>query len=96
MKCLTKIKLRGNSGSFLRMNKLILRCFSDNGKVRREEILFYIMNDKYSVKPDKEFRISHTTLDGHDQMTNKIAPKKIIQYGKMKIFYLSFRKTQHH
>ena len=85
MKCFTKIKLRGNYGRILSMNKLLLRYFSDNGKLRKEEILFYIMNDKYSVKPDKEYRISHTTLDGHDKDTNKIAPKKIIQYGNNKI-----------
>jgi hypothetical protein len=32
-------------------------------KMKREEILLYIMHDKYSVKPDKEFRINHTTLE---------------------------------
>lgn len=61
--------------------QLSKKYFSEKDKLRKEEILFYIMNDKYSVKPDKEYRISHTTIDSHDNTTNKIGPKKLIQYG---------------
>jgi hypothetical protein len=57
------------------------KYFTDN--LRKEEILLYVMNDKYSVKPDKEFRINHTTLDSHDKISNKKTPKKIINYGKL-------------
>ena len=74
------IKLKPSS-HFFKLNKLSKKLFSDNDKLRKEEILFYIMSDKYSVKPDKEYRINHTTLDSHDKITNKLAPKKIIQYG---------------
>ena len=68
----------------LSINRNLKKFFSDNEKLRKEEILFYIMNDKYSVKPDKEYRINHTTLDNHDNKTNKTSPKKIIHYGKLK------------
>ena len=60
------------------------KFFSGNDNLRKEEILFYIMNDKYSVKPDKEYRICHTTIDNYENTTNKIASrKKIIQYGNI-------------
>ncbi len=42
-------------------------------KIKREEILLYIMQDKYSVKPDKEFRIHHTTLE--KRISPDIPPK---------------------
>lgn len=47
--------------------------------VRKEEIILYIMNDKYSVKPDKEYRISHTT-----EMSTKGTEKtlKVLDYSK--------------
>ena len=73
------------SFNLLSVNKNLKKYFCDNEKLRKEEILFYIMNDKYSVKPDKEFRINHTTLDDHDKQTNKTSPKKIIHYGKLNI-----------
>lgn len=50
-------------------------------KTRKEEVMFYIMHDKYSVRPDKEYRISHTTLES----TNKKTKKKdlnVLYYGK--------------
>ena len=49
-------------------------------KMRKEEILLYIMNDKYSVKPDKEFRINHQTVENIDG--NKKS-KTVILYGRM-------------
>ena len=48
-------------------------------KMRKEEILLYIMNDKYSVKPDKEFRIVHQTLEKFEG--NKKS-KTVLLYGK--------------
>jgi hypothetical protein len=67
----------------IKISNFLLKQFSD--KLRKEEILFYIMNDKHSIKPDKEYRINHTTLDTHNQKTNKIVPTKIMSYGKLKI-----------
>lgn len=51
-------------------------------KTRKEEILLYIMNDKYSVKPDKEFRINFTTIESLEESTKKVAAKRVIKYGK--------------
>ncbi len=57
-------------------------------KVKKEEILLYIMQDKYSVKPDKEFRINYTTLEKKVSETeDKYKPHKIMHYGKW-LFYL--------
>jgi len=53
-------------------------------KKRREEVIFYIMHDKYSVRPDKEYHISHTTLESTDSKT-KMKNLNVIHYGKIKI-----------
>lgn len=52
-------------------------------KIKKEEILLYIMQDKYSVKPDKEFRINHTTLEKKvNETEDKFKPFKIMHYGR--------------
>ncbi len=53
-------------------------------KTRKEEVTFYIMHDKYSVRPDKEYRISHTTLESTDFKT-KMKDLNVLYYGKNKI-----------
>ena len=53
-------------------------------KTRKEEVMFYIMHDKYSVRPDKEYRISHTTLESTDIKT-KMKDLNVLYYGKNKI-----------
>lgn len=50
-------------------------------KTRKEEVLFYIMHDKYSVRPDKEYRITHTTLESTDSKT-KGKDLNVLYYGK--------------
>lgn len=50
-------------------------------KTRKEEVMFYIMHDKYSVRPDKEYRISHTTLESTDTKT-KMKDLNVLYYGK--------------
>jgi len=57
-------------------------CFCE--KIKKEEIILYIMQDKYSVKPDKEFRINHSTLEKkcEDSQNEKYKPNKVIFYGK--------------
>jgi hypothetical protein len=69
-KCLNRIT---KSNSFT-------KTFCSKEKIRNEEILLYIMNDKYSVKPDKEFRISHKTIEKttDDKKTTKV----VLYYGK--------------
>jgi hypothetical protein len=77
--------------------KFKIHYFSE--KIKKEEILLYILDDKYSVKPDKEFRITHTTkeiqIDSHKKVEDKInivknespikCKKQVIQYGKSSI-----------
>jgi hypothetical protein len=53
-------------------------------KTRKEEVMFYIMHDKYSVRPDKEYRISHTTLESTDNKT-KMKDLNVLYYGNYKI-----------
>jgi hypothetical protein len=62
--------------------KLILKSFCSKEKVRKEEILLYIMNDKYSVKPDQEYRISHKTIEKVTE--EKQITKSVLYYGKHK------------
>lgn len=50
-------------------------------KTRKEEVMFYIMHDKYSVRPDKEYRITHTTLESTDSKT-KCKDLNVLYYGK--------------
>jgi hypothetical protein len=50
-------------------------------KIRKEEIHLYVMHDKYSVKPDKEFRINHQTLESFDK-DKKNKKMKVMEYGK--------------
>ena len=39
------------------------------------------MHDKYSVRPDKEYRITHTTLESTDSKT-KGKDLNVLYYGK--------------
>jgi hypothetical protein len=55
-----------------------LRFFCD--KIQKEEILFYIMNDKHSVKPDKEFRINLSSIETYDKAKNR-KYRKVTEYG---------------
>lgn len=64
------------------LNYLTKSKFNFSEKIRNEEILVYVMNDKYSVKPDKEFRINHSTLEKIDDITKSIESKKVVTYGK--------------
>jgi len=57
---------------------------SKEEKTRKEEVMFYIMHDKFSVRPDKEYRIYHTTVESTDLKT-KMKNLNVIQYGKNKI-----------
>jgi hypothetical protein len=50
-------------------------------KTRNEEVLFFIMHDKFSVKPNKEYRISHITKEKTDNI-NKLKDLDVIYYGK--------------
>jgi hypothetical protein len=50
-------------------------------KTRKEEVMFYIMHDKYSVRPDKEYRIRHTTVESTDIKT-KMKDLNVLYYGK--------------
>ena len=50
-------------------------------KTRNEEVLFCIMHDKFSVKPNKEYRISHRTKEKTDNI-NKLKDLDVIYYGK--------------
>lgn len=52
-------------------------------KTRNEEVIFCIMHDKFSVKPNKEYRISHTTKEKTDNI-NKLKDLDVIYYGKVK------------
>jgi hypothetical protein len=60
--------------------KLFFKFFCSKEKVRKEEILLYIMNDKYSVKPDQEYRISHKTIEKASE--DKQISKVVLYYGK--------------
>jgi hypothetical protein len=48
-------------------------------KTRKEEILIYIMTDKYSVKPDKEYHIHHHTIV---KLVDNKPTKDVLLYGK--------------
>lgn len=50
-------------------------------KTRKEEVLFYIMHDKFSIKSDKEYRINHTTLESTDLKT-RAKDLNVLYYGK--------------
>ena len=70
----------------------IKKIFCVNEK--KEEIHLYIMQDKYSVKPDREFRINYTSHEPKPKaevlikegekkpLLQRIRPMKIISYGK--------------
>ncbi len=60
------------------MFKKCLKSFCS--KTRKEEILLYIMNDKYSVKPDKEYRILHQTVE---KVVDNKKTKDVVVYGKI-------------
>jgi hypothetical protein len=81
LKFLTKIKYRETSNKLLLCNNLVKKLFND--KLKKEEILIYVMNDKYSVKPDKEFRISHSTMETFDEKTKKVTKRTVANYGKL-------------
>ena len=49
-------------------------------KTRKEEIIFYIMHDKYCQKPNKEYRIRHTTLE-RTELINKSKDLYVVYYG---------------
>jgi hypothetical protein len=72
-------------------SKTIQKFFCTKEKVRKEEILLYIMNDKHSVKPDKEFRISHKTIEkvSEDKKVSKI----VLYYDKHSIKQISNLKS---
>jgi hypothetical protein len=63
----------------LKINQRFVKSFCSKEKIRNEEILLYVMNDKYSVKPDKEFRINHKTIEKIED--NKLT-KVVLKYGK--------------
>jgi hypothetical protein len=54
-------------------------------RTRNEEVLFCIMHDKFSVKPNKEYRISHVTKEKTDNI-NKSKDLDVIYYGKYKFY----------
>lgn len=60
----------------IKLNKLIL----PEEKTRKEEIIFYIMHDKYCQKPNKEYRIRHTTLE-RTELINKSKDLYVVYYG---------------
>lgn len=66
-------------------------------KTRKEEVMFYIMHDKFSVKPDKEYRISHTTVESTDLKT-KDKDLNVLYYGNNKNFIkesIELQKSTH-
>ncbi len=66
----------------LQLESLITKEKLREEKTRKEEVMFYIMLDKYSVKPDKEYRISHTTLEITDIKT-KFKEFNVLYYGNL-------------
>lgn len=60
----------------INLNKLIL----PEEKTRKEEIIFYIMHDKYCQKANKEYRIRHTTLE-RTELINKSKDLHVVYYG---------------
>jgi hypothetical protein len=56
-----KISLQTNISCNNKIANFLFRPFSE--KIKKEEILLYIMQDKFSIKPDKEFRINHSTIE---------------------------------
>ncbi len=53
---------------------------SKEEKTRKEEVVFYIMHDKFSVRPEKEYRINHTTVESTDLKT-KMKDLNVLHYG---------------
>ena len=60
--------------------KLLQKSLFTFCKKKRVETFIYIMNDKHSVKPEKEYRVIHESKYEIDELS-KTEKRKLISYG---------------
>ena len=79
------------SFKFVLHHNQALRQFTNKGISKKTETFIYIMNDKHSIKPEKEMRIIHEEKKEIDITTGE-EKSVLVSFSKI---LLKFRKIQH-